>query len=164
MKKIYNPFVIHRGQGYNCFGCSPNNELGLQLEFWDTGDELLTYWHPKNWLMGYSNILHGGIQATLMDEIAGWVVLVKCETAGVTTEMNVKYLKPVFITKGKIEVRSKLIKLENGIADISCRLFDGEGVCCATADVKYFCYPEPVARRKLQYPGVKAFYTDPEGL
>jgi uncharacterized protein (TIGR00369 family) len=161
MRKIYNPFVIHRSTDYNCFGCSPNNELGLHLEFWDIGDELITHWHPKNWLMGYNNILHGGIQATLMDEIAGWVVLVKCKTGGVTTEMNVKYLKPVFITKGKIEVRSRLISQNDNIANISCELFDGEGLCCATAEMKYYCYPESVARRKLQYPGVDAFYTDP---
>lgn len=161
MKKIYNPFVIHRGEDYNCFGCSPNNKLGLQLEFWEDGDELLTYWDPKSWLVGYSSILHGGIQATLMDELAGWVVLVKCKTGGVTMEMNVKYLKPVLITKGKIEVRSRLVSLNGNIADISCELYDGERLCCATAEMKYYCYPEHVARRKLQYPGVEAFYTDP---
>jgi uncharacterized protein (TIGR00369 family) len=158
MKKIYNPFVIHHGQGYNCFGCSPNNDFGLHLEFWDTGNGLVTKWDPKNWLVGYGNILHGGIQATLMDEIAGWVVLVKCKTAGVTVEMNIKYLKPVSIGKGVVEVKSKLEKMEGNIADISCELFDGEGVCCATADLKYFCYPEPIARRKLGYPGIEAFY------
>jgi len=161
MKKIYNPFVDHSSKDYNCFGCSPNNSLGLQLEFWDTGDELVTRWNPKNWLVGYNSILHGGIQATLMDEIAGWVVLVKCKTAGVTTEINVKYLKPVYITKGELEVRARLEGMDEMIANISCRLFDGEGVCCATANAKYFCYPERIARRKLYYPGVEAFYNDP---
>ena len=33
---------------------------------------------------GFHDILHGGIQATMMDEIASWVVLVKLDTSGVT--------------------------------------------------------------------------------
>ncbi|NQU86338.1 MAG: PaaI family thioesterase [Mariniphaga sp.] len=160
MKKIYNPFVAHKGEEYNCFGCSPNNNLGLQLEFIDTGEELVTNWSPKDWLVGYNKILHGGIQATLMDEIAGWVVLTKCKTAGVTTEMSVKYLKPVYIVRGELKIKSRLISLDEGIAIIACELFDGEGVCCATANVKYFCYPERIARRKLHYPGVEAFYKE----
>ena len=158
MKKINNPFVIHKGEDYNCFGCSPNNGLGLQLEFFDTGEELITHWLPKNWLVGYNQILHGGIQATLMDEIAGWGVLVKCKTAGVTHSMKVNYLKPVYITRGKIEIRARLKEMEESIAKIDCELFDGEGNCCATGLMEFYCYPERIARKKLHYPGVEAFY------
>lgn len=158
MEKLINPFAVHGEEDYNCFGCSPHNGLGLQLEFWDAGEYLATYWDPGSWSVGYRNILHGGIQATLIDEIAGWVVLVRCKTAGVTTEMNIKYLKPVSIVKGKIEIRAKLISTKGNLVDIFCELFDGEGVVCATAEVKYFIYPEPVARRKFHYPGASAFY------
>ena len=160
MIKLKNPFLIHSHEEYNCFGCSPRNELGLRLEFWDAGDYLMTRWDPKSWMMGYHNILHGGIQATLMDEIAGWVVLVKCKTGGVTTDMSIRYLKPVSITKGVVEVRSALKKYEGNQATIECELMDGEGQMCATAEVRYFCYPEPIARRKLFYPGIEAFYED----
>jgi uncharacterized protein (TIGR00369 family) len=158
MNKIKNPFTIHSQKDYNCFGCCPNNEFGLHLDFWETEEGVKTEWEPKSWLVGYGNVVHGGIQATLMDEVAGWVVLIKCRTAGVTTEMDIRYLKPATIAKGKIEVKGELIKYENNIAEINCRLNDGEGVCCATAGIKYFCYPEPVAKRKLGYPGVEAFY------
>ena len=30
-KKIINPWRNH--EGYNCFGCSPDNPIGLHLEF-----------------------------------------------------------------------------------------------------------------------------------
>ena len=160
MKKILNPFAVHKGDDYNCFGCSPNNGLGLQLEFYDLGDEIQTHWQPKDWLVGYTKILHGGIQATLMDEIAGWVVLTKCNTAGVTSKMEVKYLKPVYVNRGEIEVRSKLKSIKGNMAYISTELYDGEGTCCAKAELEYFCYPEAIARRKLHYPGVEAFYED----
>jgi len=160
MRKIINPFV-KRWQGeYNCFGCSPYNDSGLQLEFWDSGDALVTRWKPGNHLAGWNNILHGGIQATIIDEIASWVVFTKCKTSGVTSELNVRYLKPVFISKGGIEVKASLETFEKGIAKIACSLFDGEGAECASALVTYFCYPEEIARRKFNYPGIEAFYEE----
>ena len=33
MKKLINPYL--EKQGYNCFGCSPKNPIGLHLEFWE---------------------------------------------------------------------------------------------------------------------------------
>ena len=94
---------------YNCFGCSPFNEIGLQLEFWEDGDELIAKWQPRKSLEGWGNVLHGGIQAALLDELAGWIVLVKVKTSGVTSALNVKYLKPVNISKGEITVKGKII-------------------------------------------------------
>ena len=143
---------------YNCFGCSPFNEIGLQLEFWENGDEVLAKWKPRNSLEGWHDVIHGGVQAALLDELAGWIVLVKMKTAGVTSEMNIKYLKPVNISKGEITVSGKVISSEKRLARISASLFDGEGQECATAELLYFCFPENIARAKYHYPGHEAFY------
>ena len=36
MKKIINPW---KGmEGYNCFGCAPNNEAGVKMEFYEDND------------------------------------------------------------------------------------------------------------------------------
>ena len=77
--------------GYNCFGCSPNNPFGLRMEFYEDGDELSVRGNRARSLPGFHDILHGGIQATMMDEIASWVVLVKMDTAGVTYRLNTRY-------------------------------------------------------------------------
>ena len=113
MKKIRNPFTdLGTRDNYNCFGCSPNNEIGLQLEFWEDGEELMAKWQPRNLLEGWHNIIHGGIQAALLDELGGWIVLIKVKTAGVTSELNIRYLKPVNISKGEITVRGKVTSVE----------------------------------------------------
>ena len=40
MKKIINPW---KGlEGYNCFGCAPNNEAGIKMEFYEDGDEVVS--------------------------------------------------------------------------------------------------------------------------
>ena len=45
MKKIIHPWSNH--EGYNCFGCSPDNPIGLHLEFYEDGDYIVSTWHPE---------------------------------------------------------------------------------------------------------------------
>jgi uncharacterized protein (TIGR00369 family) len=159
MIKIRNPFVdMGTRHDYNCFGCSPFNEIGLQLEFWEDGEELLAKWHPRKSLEGWMNVVHGGIQAALLDELAGWIVLIKMKTAGVTSALNIRYLKPVNISKGDVMVKGKVISVEKKLVTISASLFDGEETECATAEIVYFCFPENIAKAKYHYPGIQAFY------
>jgi uncharacterized protein (TIGR00369 family) len=161
MIKIRNPFTeMGSRHDYNCFGCSPFNEIGLQLEFWENNEELIAYWEPRKSLEGWSNIVHGGIQASLLDELAGWIVLIKQKTAGVTATLNIRYLKPVSVLKGKITVKGKIDSFDKRHAKITASLFDGENTECATADISYFCFPEKIAKAKYHYPGIDAFYNN----
>ena len=143
---------------YNCFGCSPFNEIGLQLEFWENDDELIAKWQPRKSLEGWSNVVHGGIQAALLDELAGWIVLIKMKTAGVTSVLNVKYHKPVNISKGEITVKGRIVESDRKTATINAVLYDGENVECATAEIVYYCLPENLAKAKYHYPGHSSFY------
>ena len=95
MKKISNPWLGLVKDGYNCFGCAPTNPLGLKMEFYEDGDEIVSLWHSDDNYQGWLHTLHGGIQATLMDEIAAWVMARKLQCAGMTTHMEMKYRKPV---------------------------------------------------------------------
>ena len=70
MEKIINPW--EGMEGYFCFGCAPNNESGLKMEFYEDGDEIVSKWVPEARFQGWLNTLHGGIQATLLDEICAW--------------------------------------------------------------------------------------------
>lgn len=161
MRKIKNPFSpLASKDTYNCFGCSPANDRGLHLEFWEDGEELVARWTPQKSYEGWIGVLHGGIQATLLDEAAAWLVFIKLKTAGVTANLTISYPKPVFISKGEITVRAKLLAVKKRIAKIECTLFDGEGEVCAMAEASYFCFPERIARAKYNYPGVEAFFAN----
>jgi uncharacterized protein (TIGR00369 family) len=156
MRKINNPY---KGtEGYNCFGCSPDNEHGLQMHFVEDGDYLVSEWEPRSFLQGYVNILHGGIQATLMDEIASWLVQIKLKTAGVTSELKVRYLKPVPVNKGAITLRAGLSGMRRNLADIHVELFCPDGNLCAVADVTYFTFPQKVAAERLHFPEYEKFF------
>jgi len=156
MRKIINPYTNQ--EGYNCFGCSSNNKLGLQMEFFEDGEFVKSNWEPQKHLSGYGNILHGGIQSTILDEIASWVVYTKVGTAGVTATLNVKYKNTVFTDKGTLEVRAKLIDQNKKFATIHAELLDNEGKVCSEAEVKYFIFPLEIAKRRYHYPGVENFF------
>lgn len=154
--KIKNPFD-HDQNG--CFGCSEGNPFGLKLTFEEDEQGLYAEWEPQIHFQGYGNVLHGGIAATLMDETGAWAVYIKAGTSGVTSSMTVRYLKPVYISKGKIRIEAIMTAKEEKSARFLCRLFDGEGKLCAEADIEYFIYPVEIARRRYYYPGKEAFYS-----
>ncbi len=156
MRKIRNPFAGR--EGYNCFGCSPDNALGLQMHFIEDGDEIVSHWEPCEHFHGYENILHGGIQATLMDEIASWVVYVKVRRSGVTSKMNVRYLKPVFVDKGTITLRAGIHAMRRNLADILVKLYNSDNQLCAEAIVTYFTSSPEKTKESSFYPDHNEFF------
>lgn len=155
-KKIINPYEDL--EGYNCFGCSPKNELGLRMEFVEEEDLVTCTWEPEAHFAGYKRVLHGGIQATLLDEIASWCVQVKLKTAGVTANLDLRYKKPLFVDEGALTLKARIEKVERRIAHVHTELLNPAGEVCCTGIVKYFTYPEEIAREKLYYPEFERFF------
>ena len=156
MAILHNPFKDL--PGYHCFGCSPYNPIGLRLKFEEIGEEIVSKWEPGHDYQGYFNILHGGIQATLMDEIASWTVYVKLKTAGFTAGMEVRYLKNVALDRGPLTLRSRVQKMRRNLADIEVELYDKEEVLCSRATLTYFTFPPGKARETMFYPDHSEFY------
>jgi acyl-coenzyme A thioesterase PaaI-like protein len=158
MRKIKNIHLNDDPNVFQCFGCSPYNDFGLHLEFWDDGEEIVSYWNPVPVLQSYPKVVHGGIQSTLLDEIAGWVVYVKCGTVGLTAEMKVKFRKPLYIDQGQVIIRARLQEQNKRMAIIKGQLIDYAGIICAESEIRYFLLPENEARERYHYPGIDAFY------
>jgi acyl-coenzyme A thioesterase PaaI-like protein len=160
MKNLKNPFTDLKG--YNCFGCSPHNQSGLHLTFTEENDEIVSHWNPHPDFQGYFNILHGGIQATLMDEIASWTVYVKVKTAGFTSKAEFRYLKTVGIDMGPITLRSKLKQMRRNLADIEVKLFDKTDTLCAVGLLTFFTFSPDKSKQSMYYPDHQEFYASPE--
>ena len=58
---MLNPFT--EIEGYKCFACCPDNQLGLKMNFYEDGDYVMAKWKPEELFQGYLNVLHGGIRA-----------------------------------------------------------------------------------------------------
>jgi len=156
MKKLKNPY--HELDNFICFGCSQNNTNGLQMEFFDAGDEIVAEIDPKKFHQGYFDVLHGGIQSTILDEIACWVVYTKSKSAGVTSRLDIRYKNPVLVTEGKLTAKARLLDVKRRLHTVKAELYDANGVLGAEAEIQYFVYPDKLAKEKLHYPGYEAFY------
>ena len=157
-RKIQNPYLTSGRRDYNCFGCSPNNQQGLRLEFEQDGEEVTAVWSPASWAEGFRNVLHGGIQAALLDELCSWVVQTVCQTVGVTTSMEISYRKAVLVSNGDIHLRARLIEQNSRLAIVEGKITDREGVVCAIAKCKFFLFPLQKAMTEYDYPGAAAFF------
>lgn len=152
MIKIKNPY--NDLPGYNCFGCSAKNPIGLHLEFELVDNAVVTQWRPTNDYQGWDNVLHGGIISTLLDEAASWAVQAFLDTCGVTSKLNVSFLKPVLINKGEVRVEARLqSQPDSRHAVVAARLYDADSVLCAVAEVTYYIYSQEEAVGKFNYCG-----------
>lgn len=144
MRKMKNPW-IHK-EGYNCFGCCPDNAAGVKMEFYTDGDEVVSYWRPQPQFQGWIDTLHGGVQAVLLDEISSWVVFGTMQTSGVTTKMETRYKRPLSTNAPYIELRAKVTEVRRNIVTIEAVIRDHEGKICTEAVCVYFTFPGEKAR------------------
>ena len=76
-----------------CFVCGPANQHGLHLTFQQHADYYETTFTPPAIYQGYQNILHGGIMATVLDEVMAryaWMLAGPAATA----KMEIRYRNP----------------------------------------------------------------------
>ena len=144
MKKIINPWCDH--PQYNCFGCSPTNPIGLHLEFWEDGEEVVTTWSPCVNYDGWVETLHGGIISTLIDETCGWVVTRKMQTSGFTANLSVKFRKAVPTTEPELTIRAKVTKQVRNLAYINAEIINSIGEVCNEGEAIYFLMNQEKAK------------------
>lgn len=149
MKRIINPW---RGMdGYRCFGCDPRSEQGLRMEFYEDGDRIVSRWKPRPEFQGWVDTLHGGIQATLADEISSWVVFRKFQTSGVTSRMEVRYLKPIHTSEDHITLQATVVRQRRNIVDIEVKILNSQDQLCTEALCIYFLFPKEKAHEEFHF-------------
>lgn len=153
MKKIKNPWINLTDKGYNCFACAPSNPCGLKMEFYEDGDDIVSLWTPGDNYQGWLDTLHGGIQATLMDEIGGWIIARKFQTSGMTTNLNIKYKKPIPTGKDvTIEIRGRVKEVKRMFVFIEAEIrYDGE--VRSSAEMTYYTFSKEVAEKDFMFTG-----------
>ena len=140
MYRIINPW-IGKPQ-YNCFGCAPNNPIGLHMDFFEDGDDVVCHWRPQQHYQGWIDTMHGGILSTLIDETCGWVVSRKRQCSGFTTQLNVRFRKSVSSNDPELTIRARIAEQRRNLLYIHARLTNAAGELCVEGDVVYFLLNE----------------------
>lgn len=115
------------------------------MEFYEDGDEVVSFWHPQAHYQGWINTMHGGILSTLIDETAGWVVFRKMQTSGVTSRLEVKYLKPVMTTDTCLVIRGHISGQRRNLVMIDVTIANSAGEICTEGTATYFTFSKEKA-------------------
>jgi uncharacterized protein (TIGR00369 family) len=122
-----------------CFFCGPDNPVGLKLTFSETEtepNEIVCRWVPPTLYKGFGQILHGGIQTGLFDEIMGWATLHLTRKVGVTSRLEVDFLKPLFVEQ-EIEARCRIESLNGKKVSLAAEIRNQDGEVCSKASGIY---------------------------
>ncbi|HPK05274.1 MAG TPA: PaaI family thioesterase [Bacteroidales bacterium] len=136
MKKIKNPYIGYKE--HYCFGCSPRNPIGLKLDFYEDKEWVVSTWKPGSEYEGWHDILHGGIQSTLLDELGSWVAYSKKGGVAVTSKLEIRFIKPVYISDGEITLKGRIKDIRRNILVIEAFLYDGKNEIGAECLMYYF--------------------------
>jgi uncharacterized protein (TIGR00369 family) len=80
----------------HCFVCGDQNDHGLKAKFYFDGEKAHADVIADGAFEGYRGVYHGGIIATLLDEVMIKAILAQ-HVIAVTVELTVRYLAPVTI-------------------------------------------------------------------
>ena len=89
LEDLYNP---------GCFACGTDNNCGLKLSIEAKKGEALTVFVLDERYEGWKGIAHGGIIATILDEVMAWAVI-SLGHAALTAALEIRYRSPMFIGK-----------------------------------------------------------------
>ena len=91
-----------------CFVCGKENPIGLKLDFHFEGEAYVTQFEVKPEYQGWSGMAHGGLVATVLDEVMTRILWEKGFNT-VTGRLEVRYRKPIPIG-ATLTVQARLVK------------------------------------------------------
>ncbi|MCH4148783.1 MAG: PaaI family thioesterase [Prevotella sp.] len=136
MRKIKNPWIGK--EGYDCYACSPDNPIGLHMEFFEDGDDIISFWRPSEHYQGWLGTMHGGILSTLIDETCGWVITRKVQTTGMTVRLDVHYKHPVKTDEAQLTIKAHITESHRNFVTMKATIENNNAEVCVEADVVYY--------------------------
>ncbi|HYR52322.1 MAG TPA: PaaI family thioesterase [Candidatus Dormibacteraeota bacterium] len=129
-----------------CFCCGQKNPIGLKLQFEMLPDgRMRTEWTPRREHQGFKDIVHGGLVATLMDEVM-IRLLYALGIRAVTAELSTRLLRPMRAGK-RYRFESRLLEDKGRVVTAEAEGFDAEsGELMATGSTKCMRLKEGVGR------------------
>ena len=131
LRNLFEKYTDH-----NCFACSSRNQIGLKLEIVQNDEDCFSDFILSNDYTGFPNIIHGGIQATVIDEVGFWAMYNKYKTIGFTTRMTLDYLN-------KLEANTKLraiatkIERNNTLVNVEVKILNKDNAVGTIGNLNY---------------------------
>jgi acyl-coenzyme A thioesterase PaaI-like protein len=130
-----------------CFGCSPHNEQGLQLRFTRVAPSAVEgrFAAPSH-TCGAPGVIHGGVQAVLLDEAIGFAIhahhlavehVNEAERIDVVTvEFDLRYRRPA-PTSVELVIRGEVVSVRDRDYLAVGELLDSDGSLLTSATARW---------------------------
>jgi uncharacterized protein (TIGR00369 family) len=120
-----------------CFVCGEANPIGLRLRFETDGRLVHTRFVPRQEHIGFKQTVHGGLTATLLDEIMVWACAVQTKRFAFCAELSVRFLHPLSPNEEVLATGELVQNRRDKIFEARGELRDRTGRVLATATGKY---------------------------
>lgn len=133
-------WIVYDGPEHHCFGCGQRNERGLRLRFRVTGPASVeAVYEAPDHFCGAPGVIHGGIQAALLDETLG-VAAYQGSGRGdfdlVTVEFSLRYRRPAPAAAALV-IRGRLLRCEDRDFFVEGEIVDEAGGVLTEADARW---------------------------
>jgi len=122
---------------HSCFVCGESNPLGLNLRFETDGRIVQARFCPRPEHIGFKNVVHGGLIATVLDEIMVWACTVQTRKFAFCAELNVRFLNPLLPGEDVIVTGELTANRKNRIFEAKSAARNASGQTLAEATGKY---------------------------
>jgi uncharacterized protein (TIGR00369 family) len=135
---------------HNCFACGRENPIGMGLHI-ELGDGTArTTWTAGDDFVGWSDKVHGGIIATLLDEVMAWAPS-SFDSWAVTVEMRVRFRSPA-LPREQMVASGRVVKRRRRIYEVSGEVTGADGRIIAEGSGRYLgASPREKAELKARY-------------
>jgi uncharacterized protein (TIGR00369 family) len=131
-----------------CFVCGRDNPVGLKMQFYDNAvDTVSSQLTIDGRFQGYPEIVHGGILASILDEVVGRVAMVgDHHHFMMTVVLKVQYRVPVLINT-PIRAQGKIIRLRGRLGKAQGAIYLPDGTVACDAELTLADMPTEVATK-----------------
>jgi len=122
---------------HSCFVCGESNAIGFRLRFETDGRIVQTRFRPRPEHVGFKNVMHGGLIATVLDEVMVWGCAVRVRRFAFCAELTVRFLNPVLPGEELLAVGELAANRKGKIFEAKGVLRESSGKILAVANGKY---------------------------
>jgi uncharacterized protein (TIGR00369 family) len=120
----------------SCFVCGESNPAGLNLRFETDGRIVQARFVPRPEHVGFKTTVHGGLIATILDEIMVWACAVQTRRFAFCAELNVRFLAPLRPGQ-EVLLSGELVADRKRVFEARGELRDEAGTIYASGTGKY---------------------------
>ena len=143
----------------HCFVCGIENPVGLHLKFYETkaGEVTAEITVPEQY-QGYPGVVHGGIVASMLDEVTGRAAMEgDAWRFMVTAKLDLRYRSPVPLAQ-RLFLVGRLVNRRGRLATAHGEIRLSDGKVCAEADALLADIPGmPDGSREMEGLGWKVY-------